>query len=129
MASGMISFDGTGDFKNTERFLTAVSKLDLLPALRALAQRGVNTLRSATPVGSGKTASAWGYEITVGKSVSTITWTNHNKNKGVNVAILLQLGHGTGTGGWVAGRDYINPAIRPIMDQIAEDAWKVVTTA
>lgn len=130
MAGGVISFDGTGnDFPNTTRFLKKVSKLDILPALRALAQRGVRALSAATPVSSGQTAAAWGYEIKVGRSTSTITWTNSHTNNGVNIAIILQLGHGTGTGGWVAGQNYINPAIRPIMDEIAEDVWKVVTTA
>lgn len=124
-----MSFDASGDFRNTERFLGKVSKLDIMPALRALAQAGVRALASATPSRSGRTAAAWGYEIQVGKGSSSITWTNSHDNKGVNVAIILQMGHGTGTGGWVAGRDYINPAIQPIMDQIAEDAWKVVMTA
>ncbi|WMI34461.1 hypothetical protein SEA_DAMASCUS_23 [Microbacterium phage Damascus] len=124
-----ISFDARGDFKNTERFLSKVSKLDIMPALRALAQAGVRALSSRTPIESGGTAAAWGYEISVSKGSSTITWTNSHTVNGVNIAIILQAGHGTGTGGWVAGRDYINPAIRPIMDQIAEDAWKVVTTA
>lgn len=124
-----ISFDASGDFKNTERFLGKVSKLDIMPALRALAQAGVRALSARTPIESGATAAAWGYEIKVSKGSSTITWTNSHTNGGVNIAIILQYGHGTGTGGWVAGRDYINPAIRPIMDQIAEDVWKVVTTA
>lgn len=124
-----ISFDARGDFKNTERFLGKVSKLDIMPALRALAQAGVRALSSRTPVESGQTAASWGYEIKVSKGSSTISWTNSHAVSGVNIAIILQMGHGTGTGGWVAGQDYINPAIRPIMDQIAEDAWKVVTTA
>ena len=124
-----ISFDASGDFKNTERFLGKVGKLDIMPALRALAQAGVRALSSRTPIQSGATAASWGYEITVSRGSSTITWTNSHTNAGVNIAIILQMGHGTGTGGWVAGRDYINPAIRPIMDQIAEDVWKVVTTA
>lgn len=124
-----ISFDARGDFKNTERFIGKVKKLDIMPALRALAQSGVRALSSRTPVSSGATAASWGYEIKVSKGSSTITWTNSHTNAGVNIAIILQMGHGTGTGGWVAGQDYINPAIRPIMDQIAEDVWKVVTTA
>lgn len=124
-----ISIDASGDFKNTERFVRKVRKLDIMPALRALAMAGVRALSSRTPVGSGMTAASWGYEISVSGTTSTITWTNSHTNAGVNIAIILQYGHGTGTGGWVAGRDYINPAIRPIMDQIADDIWKVVTTA
>jgi hypothetical protein len=124
-----ISFDARGDFKNTERFISKVKKLDIMPALRALAMAGVRALSSRTPIESGGTAASWGYEISVSGGSSTITWTNSHTVNGVNIAIILQYGHGTGTGGWVAGRDYINPAIRPIMDQIAEDIWKVVTTA
>lgn len=124
-----MSIDASGDFRNTDRFLRTVSKLDLTRALRSLAQAGVRALASATPVESGATAASWGYELKVSKGQSTITWLNSHNNRGTNIAIILQMGHGTGTGGWVAGRDYINPAIRPIMDQIAEDAWKVVMTA
>jgi len=125
----MITFDAVGNFKNTERFLNRVSKLDITSALRGLAQAGVRALASATPAESGATAAGWGYEIKVSAASSTITWTNGHSNAGVNIAIILQLGHGTGTGGWVAGRNYINPAIQPLMDRIAEDAWKVVTSA
>lgn len=124
-----ISYSFQGDFSNTERFLKKVSKLDILPVLRALAQKGVRALAAATPVRSSLTASSWGYEITVGRDSSTISWTNTNIQSGVPIAIILQMGHGTGTGGWVSGRNYINPAIQPIFDQIAEDVWKVVTSA
>jgi len=125
----MITFESTGDFKNTDRFLKRVSTDVVRSALRTAAQRGVQALASATPTDSGLTGASWGYEIRITKGSSTITWTNSNTVNGVNVAIILQLGHGTGTGGWVAGRNYINPAIQPIFDQIAEDVWKVVTTA
>ena len=125
----MISFDAAGDFKNTERFLTKVQKVNIMAPLRSLAMAGVRALASATPVESGLTAASWGYEISVSGGSSTITWTNSHSNGGVNIAIILQMGHGTGTGGWVSGRQYINRAIQPIMDQIAEDIWKVVTTA
>lgn len=126
----MISIDARGtDFKNTERFLSKVQKLDVMNAIRAIAQRGVRALAAATPVDSSATANAWGYEIKVGAGTTTLSFTNTNRRSGVNIAIILQMGHGTGTGGWVSGRDYINPAIRPIFDQIAEDVWKVVTSA
>lgn len=88
---------------------------------------GVAALASATPVESGKTASLWDYEIEGSKTSSKITFTNSHINKGVPIAIILQYGHGTGTGGWVQGRDYINPAIQPIFDKIAAEAWKEVT--
>lgn len=126
----MISVDARGtDFKNTERFLSKVQKLDIVTAVRAIAQRGVRALSAATPVDSSATANAWGYEIAVSSGTTTLSFTNKNRRSGVNIAIILQMGHGTGTGGWVAGRDYINPAIRPILDQVAEDVWKVVTSA
>ena len=88
---------------------------------------GVAALASATPVDSGETAQSWYYEITNKKGFVSISFHNSNIQNGVPIAIILQYGHGTGTGGWVAGRDYINPAIRPIFDQIANDAWKEVT--
>ena len=88
---------------------------------------GVRALAAATPVESGATAAAWGFEIEHSGDSWSIHWTNDNFNKGVNIAVILQYGHGTGTGGYVAGRDYINPAIVPIFEQIANDAWKEVT--
>ena len=90
-------------------------------------QEGVAALASATPVDSGLTASSWYYEITHTKDSSTITFLNSHVNDGVPIAIILQHGHGTGTGGWVEGRDYINPAIQPIFDKIANNAWREVT--
>lgn len=125
----MITFESTGEFKNTDRFLKRMQKDVVRSALRTAAQRGVLALQAATPVDSGLTGASWGYEIRITPGSATITWTNSHTVNGVNIAIILQLGHGTGTGGWVAGRDYINPAIRPVFDQIAEDVWKVVTTA
>ena len=83
-------------------------------------------LASATPVDSGLTASSWSYEITNKNGTATISFRNSNIQNGVPIAIILQYGHATGTGGWVEGRDYINPAIQPIFDQIANDAWKEV---
>ena len=97
--------------------------------LERYAQMGVSALASATPVDSGKTASCWGYEIEASGEDATIYWTNTNQNKGVYIAVILQYGHGTGTGGYVQGRDYINPAIRPVFDKIAEEAWREVTSA
>jgi hypothetical protein len=125
----MLRFEQRGDFKNTERFLKKMSSADLLAALKNLAQEGVRALSAATPVDSGLTANSWGYEITRSKSSSSITWTNSNIVAGKPIAIMLQYGHGTGTGGYVRGRDYINPAIQPVFDKIAEEAWKVVTSA
>lgn len=125
----MITFDSSGDFKNTDRFLSKVSKLEIMSALRAIGQQGVRALASATPTQSGQTAASWGYEISTSNKSSQITWINSNVVSGVPIAIILQYGHGTGTGGYVAGRDYINPAIQPLFDKLAEDVWKVVTSA
>lgn len=127
--AGMISAEFTGDFKNTERFLRKMGTADLTAALKSLAQEGVRALSAATPVDSGLTADSWGYEIRRSKNSSSITWTNTHIVSGAPIAIMLQYGHGTGTGGYVKGRDYINPAIRPIFDKIADEAWKVVTSA
>lgn len=102
---------------------------DIRRFCEAAGARGVAALAAATPVDSGLTAASWGYEVESTGSTTTITWTNTNSNSGVNVAIILQYGHGTGTGGWVAGRDYIMPAIQPIFDSIADDVWKKVTAA
>ena len=96
-------------------------------ALHQYGRDGVSALSSATPVDSGKTASSWYYKLERTKNTISITFYNSNINKGVPIAIILQYGHGTGTGGWVEGRDYINPAIQPIFDKMAEEAWKEVT--
>lgn len=95
--------------------------------LNKCGQEGVHALASATPVESGETANSWYYEVECSKTSSTITFLNSHVNKGVPIAIILQYGHGTGTGGWVQGRDYINPAIQPIFDRIADEAWREVT--
>lgn len=90
-------------------------------------RKGVDALVSATPVDSGKTAGSWDYEIVNRKGSATIRFTNSNIVNGCPIAIILQYGHGTRNGGWVEGRDYINPALRPIFDELAEKAWKEVT--
>lgn len=125
-----ISFRHRGSFKNTEKFLKKAEKTDFFAHLEKFGEMGVEALRSATPVDSGLTADSWGYEITHTNDECRIEFTNSNLQKGwFNVAIMLQFGHGTRNGGWVQGRDYINPAIQPIFDQIAEDAWNEVSRA
>lgn len=84
-------------------------------------------LASATPVDSGETAGSWYYRIENRKGSAIISFHNSNIQNGVPIAIILQYGHGTGTGGWVEGIDYINPAIQPIFDEIAKNAWREVT--
>lgn len=123
----MISFRQKGDFSKTERYLERVKSAARLSILDKYGRKGVAALASATPTETGKTASSWFYEISHNKGSATITFSNSNINKGVPIAIILQYGHGTGTGGWVEGRDYINPAIQPIFDEIANEAWKEVT--
>jgi len=125
----MITFESSGSFVNVDRFLERMAKEEILSALNQYAELGVSALASATPSKSGATANAWSCEVTSKRNNYTITWSNSNANDGVNVAVILQYGHGTGTGGYVQGRDYINPAIQPIFDKIADEVWKVVTSA
>lgn len=123
----MITFRQKGDFSKLSRYLEKVKEAAKVGVLDKYGQAGVAALSSATPVESGLTAQSWYYEIEHTKSSAVIRFLNSNVNKGVPIAIILQYGHGTGTGGWVEGRDYINPAIQPIFENIAEDAWKEVT--
>lgn len=124
-----VKFEVSGGFTKTERFLNRMKRREYLNVLDEFGRDGVQALRNATPVESGLTAESWDYEIKRTRDYTEIVWTNSNINNGVPIAIILQYGHGTGTGGYVQGRDYINPAIRPIFDKIAEKAWKVVTSA
>ena len=123
----MISFRQNVDFSKTKRYFERVKAAARLSILDKYGREGVAALASATPTETGKTASSWFYEISHDKGSATITFSNSNINKGVPIAIILQYGHGTGTGGWVEGRDYINPAIQPIFDKIANEAWKEAT--
>ena len=123
----MIVVKHRGNFNRTEKYLQRLSKFDVKRILSKYGQEGVAALAAATPVDTGLTASSWSYEVGISGSAFTITWSNSHVNKGVPIAIILQYGHGTGTGGYVQGRDYINPAMRPILDKFAEGAWKEVT--
>ena len=123
----MISFRQKGDFSKLTRFLEKAKNAVHLGILDKYGREGVAALASATPLDSGKTASSWYYEVQHGEGTASINFYNSNVNKGVPIAIILQYGHGTGTGGWVQGRDYINPAIQPIFDKIANEAWREVT--
>ena len=123
----MISFRQKGDFSKLTKFLERAKESVKLGDLDKYGRAGVEALASATPVDSGLTANSWYYEIENKNGSATITFLNRNIQNGVPIAIILQYGHGTGTGGWVQGRDYINPAIQPIFDKIADDAWKEVT--
>lgn len=124
----MIRISHKGDFSGTERFLEKVKERALLGDLDKYGREGVAALAAATPVDSGLTANSWYYEIERQNGVITIRFNNSNVvNEWCNVAIILQYGHATGTGGWVEGRDYINPAIRPLFDKLAKNAWEEVT--
>ena len=123
----MITFSHRGDLKKTINFLGKAAKIDFRKILEKYGKEGVNALAAATPVDTGLTASCWRYEIRGAQGSISIIWSNSNVNNGVPIALILQYGHGTGSGGYVQGRDYINPAIRPIFDKIAEEAWKEVT--
>lgn len=123
----MISFRHKGDFSKLSRYLEDVKRAAKLKELNRLGERGVQALASATPVRTGLTASSWYYEIEETKQTTTIRFCNSNIQNGVPIAIILQYGHGTNNGGWVQGRDYINPAIQPIFDEIVDNAWREVT--
>lgn len=121
------TFVQKGDFSKTDKFLKNVRDKNYIKILEKYAVQGVQALSSATPKKSGLTASSWSYKIVSNDRGVSIEWHNTNVNKGVNIAVILQYGHGTRNGGYVSGRDYINPALRPIFDKLANDAWKEVT--
>ena len=122
----MISFRQKGDFSKLTSFLERAKETVYLGDLNKYGRQGVAALASATPIDSGETAESWYYEIENNKESATITFYNSNIQNGVPIAIILQYGHGTRNGGWVEGRDYINPALQPIFDQIVDDAWREV---
>ena len=123
----MISFRQKGDFSKLTRYLERAKNVVRMGNLDKYGRQGVAALASATPVDTGATANSWYYEVTNQNGSAAITFYNSNIQNGVPIAIILQYGHGTGTGGYVQGRDYINPAIQPVFDQIANDAWREVT--
>lgn len=124
----MINITQTGDFNTTEEYLARLSQPDLASVLDRYGEMGVNALSNATPVDSGLTAASWYYTIESRQGYYSIRWHNSNMQSGLSIAVLIQYGHGTRNGGYVQGRDYIMPAIQPIFDQIAEEAWKEVTS-
>jgi hypothetical protein len=125
----MLQISSTGSWENTNNWLNRMSKGDIFDTLDAQAERGVSALSAATPEESGATANSWSYEIEKSGGDYTIWWKNtHVDDEGTPIAIMLQYGHGTGTGGYVQGRDYINPAIAPIFEDIANTVWKAVSS-
>lgn len=123
----MIKFRHRGDFSKLTRYFEKLRNAVKLGILDKYGREGVAALASATPVDSGETANSWYYEVEHKNGSASIIFKNSHVNEGVPIAIILQYGHGTGTGGWVAGRDYINPAIQPIFDKILNDVWREVT--
>ena len=122
-----ITFQQKGNFSKATRYMERIKEIFHFGLLDKYGKDGVAALSSATPVDSGNTANSWYYEIENKKGQVRINFLNSNINQGVPIAIILQYGHGTGTGGWVQGRDYINPAIQPGFDRILQDIWKEVT--
>lgn len=122
----MIEFRNKGNFDKTFAFLKRNRKINISD-LYKYGERGVEALRKATPRDTGSTADSWYYEIVESDGRIAIQWLNSHVNKHVNIAVILQYGHGTGTGGWVEGRDYINPALAPVFDGIAKGVWEEVT--
>lgn len=123
----MISFESKGDWKKTFQFLRSASNMQILDILDRYGARGVEALAMATPRDSGKTAASWTYEVGKTGNGYRIQWSNTNVNQGTNIALILQLGHGTRNGGYVQGKDYINPALKPLFDELADQAFKEVT--
>lgn len=123
----MITFRQQGDFSKLTRYLERVKEAVRLGDLDKYGREGVAALASATPVDSGLTANSWYYKIENKNGSATISFHNSNIQNGVPIAIILQYGHGTKNGGWVQGRDYINPALQPLFDEITDRAWREVT--
>lgn len=124
----MITFRQKGDFSKLNRYFEKLKEGIKIGDLDKYGRAGVEALANATPKDTGQTASSWYYEIKHSNGSVSIQFKNSNVREGVPIAVILQYGHGTGTGGWVEGRDYINPAIQPIFDAIANNAWKEVTS-
>lgn len=123
----MIGFRQKGDFSKLSGYFEKLKEAARIGVLDKYGREGVAALSSATPVDTGLTASSWYYEIRRENGSVSLVFNNSNVNNGVPIAIILQYGHGTNNGGWVQGRDYINPALQPIFDKIAQEAWKEVT--
>lgn len=122
-----IKLQTKGNFERTTKFLERIKQIGNSSIFDKYGEMGVQALAAATPVRTGLTASSWTYEVDRGQGSTTITWSNTNVNNGVPIAIILQHGHGTGTGGYVRGIDYINPALKPVFEQMKQDLWKEVT--
>ena len=123
---GGITLEASGSYSSTTTWLQRLGRMSIDQQLARYGAKGVKALASSTPVETGKTASSWSYSVTRKGDTWILSWENTNVVRGVPIAIILQYGHVTGTGGWVQGRDYINPAIKPLMDEIADGVWRTV---
>lgn len=121
-----IKFKSKGDWEKTTKFVKKCTKLEIEKILQKYGEEGVSALRAGTPYDTGNTANSWSYIVEQDGSSWSVTFNNSNVNKGVNIALILQFGHGTGTGGYVAGRDYINPALQPVFDDLVKEAWEEI---
>ena len=124
-----ISISNSGSFNKTDKFLKKMSENSIYSVLQKYGEIGVAELAAATPIHSGRTSNAWDYRVIIDRTNARVQWYNNNENQGFSVAIGLQYGHGTGTGGYVIGRDYINPTMRPIFDTIADQVWNEIVNA
>lgn len=122
-----ITFKQKGNFSKTIKHLNRIKSAVAIGIFEKYGKQGVAALAAATPVDSGKTANSWSYKIENNRGSISISFFNSNIQNGVPIAIIIQYGHGTRNGGWVQGRDYINPAIQPIFDQMAKEIWREVT--
>lgn len=125
---GVITITKKGDFEKTTGFLNGLRRKNYIAILNEYGRKGVDALSAATPVDTGKTASSWRYSVTKNRNGYALSWFNDSQNKGISIVILNQYGHATKNGGWVEGRDFINPAMRPIFDQMADDLWREVNS-
>ena len=122
----MLRIKQKGDWRFTQKFLQSINSKHIPHILEKYGKLGVDALSVATPSDTGRTASSWGYHIEQTGSSYSIVWTNSNVNNGVNIAVILQYGHGTNNGGFVQGIDYINPALKPVFEKIADEVWKEI---
>lgn len=122
----MITVKTSGSFDNIDKFINSMKKGEPFKFLHEYGRQGVDALANATPVDTSLTANSWDYEVVYKNGRYSIIWTNSNSESGIPVAILIQYGHATGGGGWVEGKDYINPAIRPLFDKMAQQVWERV---
>ena len=123
-----ISYKVSGSFKNIEEFLKHGSQVDVMGIMSSYGASGVKALSDATPLDSGRAASSWDYTVTKKGAIYSIVWINSDIEDGFPVVVMIQYGHGTGTGGWIEGIDFINPAIKPVVEKIADRILKAVTS-